>query len=382
MTKKRILKLSLLFGLGILPSQVNWCADPFKTPEKKRKTLKRTREEFEQDSPYIPELTPESAQKRKSIIPNLITERTVYNWPSVYKGRGTDINFLENIAEYELKDGTTLLHIAMKLQKHNKNSIQCIEDLIKGGADLVAKLRKGRRLFPEKKRARLMWQSFSDVDEREDSDETPLHLWAMSTYKKGDDVVAIAKLLNNIPVPDVEDLKNVVGSTPLHILTSKGLLNSEKFKVLADWGIPLDEKNNYGRTVLHNLSLSGPDDHHKNKEKILQFLLGRDISSFINAQDKNRKTALHNAVQEGDELVFNFLSNHPDIDFEKQDNTGNTALHIAAQNVRKRNKHASYFIKQLLARGAKKNVENYDNKIPQDLVPDLAVEQIRKLAIN
>ncbi len=324
--------------------QSNWshCVnnDGFHTPESK-KHLPRCPNSEERDPTFQPGRTPPSERKRTRVSRTSISSPCVKAWPKLFAKHEASQTFMERLAKTQLIDGTTMLHKAMKPRIVTRHTISCIIDMINSGADLAA-------------------QKGCDRD-------TPLHMWAMQGGSNFMEIERVKQALQNRICPDSNDLKNINGSTPLHLLCSKGLLNAAKFKVLARWGVSLTVTNHQNQTILHRLAQSGPDINNQ-KAKILSFLRKVNMSGIINKKDNHGQTALHLAVKEGDRDTFDFLVRHRKIKLNKQDKKGNTALHIAAKNAGKRNKYANHFIKNLLSLGANTKIENNLELQPHDFI--------------
>jgi ankyrin repeat protein len=138
---------------------------------------------------------------------------------------------------------------------------------------------------------------------------------------------AMWDLLKSTPIPAIESFRNDFGSTPLHIVCSKGLLSWPKFEFFLRWGMPLDTPNFKGQTILHYLAQSGQGfGDNKNKAKIIVALRAQDLSAFVNRQDINGRTALMYAIINGDEQVFDLLMGAPNIDKSIADNNGKKAI--------------------------------------------------------
>jgi len=344
MITKNSLLLTILVS-GLIATTALPMNDGFHTPP--RKQVKRICPSSEERDPtFQPGPTPPSERKRLRVSKTSISSPCVKAWPQLFGRHELNQGFMGSLAKTQLKDGTTMLHKAMKQHIITRSTISCITDMIDSGADLAAKQGKDQ--------------------------DTPLHMWAMRGICNTIEALKVKEALKHRQCPDVEDLKNINGSTPLHLLCSKGLVDSAKFKILAKWGISLTTQNYQRQTILHRLAQAGPDINEQ-KARILSFLDQRDqydLSGIINKKDYWGRTALYCAVKEGDIATFDFLTQVQGINLNNQDNNGNTALHAAAKNAGKRNKNAKYFIKKLVRLGASKELRNDYDQHPRDLVAD------------
>lgn len=316
------------------------------TPEKPS----RQRASAVDDSPYKPELT-DSAKKLVTIQPRLVTKRTIVGWP--HSMRRQSQQFVDAFSYTCLRDGTNPLHLAFLYDKPD-----CACDLLSAERPTVFSNSAADASYVSPLKAKM------GVDQ-----DTPLHFLAMRNWTPHK-VQKVASALASHTVEDVEDVRNNCGSTPLHVVCSRGNVNFETFKTLVDHGIPLDTSNKFGKTILHNLAVAGAGIG-EHKERVLQLLkcllaADRNAAAFVNKADCRSDTALHLAVRQGDVAMVKLLLLHANPDCF--DERGNTPLHLAAGNLGRKNKQAHRIIRLLFDSGACPEFKNNEGQTPVECI--------------
>jgi ankyrin repeat protein len=124
---------------------------------------------------------------------------------------------------------------------------------------------------------------------------------------------------SKILLSSIVNQKDVAGNTALHHAAFTG--NSFLVQLLFQSGANVSA-NNRGRTALHFAAESG-----KESTEIVQLLL--EQGADIHAPDSNGRTALHEAIREGNLQIFRILLDRG-ASLQSADFEGSTALHIAA----------------------------------------------------
>ena len=205
-------------------------------------------------------------------------------------------------------------------------------------------------------------------------DKNPLHLAVQN--KNLEMVKLLLKKLDN--QKDIEELiseKNKFGHTVLYqsVKNNNAEMVKELLKNVKDEKIAseiITSKSNKGYTVLHYAAAN-------NSMEILKELLDNLhdtnlIKNLINQEDKDKSTVLHLAVENDNVEMVEYLLekvNTPDKSpdetkklIDKQDKSGNSALHIAAIK-----KCSAEIIEKLLNHGADINLRNKRNDTPEDI---------------
>ncbi|WP_257266157.1 ankyrin repeat domain-containing protein [Endozoicomonas sp. ONNA2] len=229
------------------------------------------------------------------------------------KDNGIDVNKKNN-------KGATALHLALQLTDE-KNSVKCMELLIKAGAVVNARKNDGK---------------------------TPLHIAVEGGHTK-----CLKKLLDNGVDINTTDSS---GWSALHVAAESGCAESIK-KLLKKNGIDVNKKTNKGATALHFAAKQSFAD-------LVKALLAapQHIKVKVNEKNNSWQTALHLAARDGCAESVKALLGAQGIEVNKKDNDGNTALHFAAS------KGDIVSVKALLdADGIQVNVKNNKDLTALDL---------------
>ncbi|KAH8981650.1 ankyrin repeat-containing domain protein [Lactarius akahatsu] len=330
--------------------------------------------------------------------------------------RGADVNTPD-------EDHETPLHLA-SLRLGPKS----VRVLLDHGANLNAK--NSHAISPRDSyfgAAQLLLERDADVDARDNTHETPLHLACRESYfglvqillDRGADVHA-ENSQGQTPFHQVFQYEyNTEGrvehgvdvntrdkdnETPLHLASRK--VNLELAWVLLEHSANVNAKDNQGRTPLHHVShLASQSYYHQYHEshfRIAQLLLERDkdhntplhsASYFlgldfvwelldhgasVNAGDNGGRTPLHRVLEYRDHYPYKdgfdvsqlLMERGADVNAANTD--GETPLHLASRLV-------SLEVAWILLRdGADLNVENKEGKIPFQLVRESMREEMKR----
>jgi ankyrin repeat protein len=233
-------------------------------------------------------------------------------------------------ADVNAKDyqGRTLLH--------EMRSPEVAQLLIDKGADVNARDKDGKTPLHETRSlevAQLLIAKGADVNARDKDGNTPLH-WAVDYY--ADDRKDLVELL--LAKGAKVNAKDNQGNTPLHLTKSP-----QTAKVLIDNGADINAKEQRGRTP--KLWFKSP--------LLTQLLIGKDTDLDVNARDKQGKTLLHLAAENGwKDKVELLLAKGADVNATDK-SSGSTPLHLTRSpevarlliakgaNVKARNKYGS-----------------------------------------
>jgi len=154
--------------------------------------------------------------------------------------------------------------------------------------------------------------SGSDINEKDELDETPLHTAAVGGYRE------IASLL--IEKGADVNARDVRGLTPLHAAAWMGY--PEIVALLITHGADINARDKDGVTPLHTAALAG-------RQETVALLI--EQGADINAKNKKSLTPLHAAALSGDRDTVALLVNKgADVNAKSKD--GLTPLHLASQN--------------------------------------------------
>jgi ankyrin repeat protein len=159
------------------------------------------------------------------------------------------------------------------------------------------------------------------------------------------------------------NIKNNLGSTPLHIASSKiySLVGniSDFIQILLENGANVNEKDNNGCTPLHRASDDG-------STRSIQILLSNGAN--INEKDNNGSTPLHYASSQGPSgSVKILLENGANVN--EKDNNGSTPLHYVSKfgSIYGLETRFDEHIKSLLDFGADINLKDNNWQSPIDI---------------
>jgi Ankyrin repeats (3 copies) len=116
------------------------------------------------------------------------------------------------------------------------------------------------------------------------------------------------------------EAKNDLGETPLALACKHGHLDS--VRILVNAGADINAKDNNGKTPLA-LAIEG----QRENEEVVKVLI--QAGADINAQDNVGNTPLMKAIQLRKVAIIKILINESKLDYNKQNNSGKTALEIA-----------------------------------------------------
>jgi len=154
--------------------------------------------------------------------------------------------------------------------------------------------------------------SGSDINEKDELGETPLHTAAVGGYRE------IVSLL--IEKGADVNARDVRGLTPVHAAAWMGY--PEIIGLLIDHGADINARDKDGVTPLHAAALAG-------QQETVALLIERGAD--INAKNKKSLTPLHAAALSGDRDTVAILVNKgADVNVKSKD--GLTPLHLASQN--------------------------------------------------
>ncbi|EWC44643.1 hypothetical protein DRE_06632 [Drechslerella stenobrocha 248] len=142
-------------------------------------------------------------------------------------------------------------------------------------------------------------------------------------------------------------------------------------RFLVENGAAINGYGANGMAPIHIAAMMG-------KEKILSMLLqlGASVNKYTKGSAINSQTALMVAIIQQHEGTIKILLNSPDIDLEAEDRNRSTALHYAAQ------KGNLYITRLLLEKGPRLEDMNMDGKAPIDLAKDKDVKDLLKAAVK
>mmetsp|Transcript_41640 Transcript_41640/g.163513 ORF Transcript_41640/g.163513 Transcript_41640/m.163513 type:complete len:358 (-) Transcript_41640:1449-2522(-) len=257
------------------------------------------------------------------------------------------------------------------------------------GADLMAKNDKGSTSLHHAShwqsepvvRAILSWLSEGEgVNEQNSVGWTPLH-WAAKAGSS-----SITKLL--LDSGSSVNVRHVLGATPLHEATNSG--DVEVAQLLLDAGADVNMTSSTGATPLLSAAYMGSIElcelfidaggslairdeggdtplicaARGGFEDVVEMLIERGAS--VNEKNKIGWTALHEACRWGRDDVVDILVAHENVNLEHQNESGETALHLAAMY------GASYgvpdIIESLVEAGASVDALDTSGKTPTDIV--------------
>ncbi|CAN6334407.1 unnamed protein product [Urochloa humidicola] len=183
----------------------------------------------------------------------------------------------------------------------------------------------------------LKWKK-SLAKRRDESGMTPLH------YLGTSDTAITEVILGH----DVSSgyCKNSAGSLPVHVAASRGRLDIIKM-LLEKCPNCLSSCNDDGQTFLHVAILH---DH----EKIVKYVCTEPrFTQLLNTRDKNGDTALHLAVQNGNENIFCCLFRNKEVRLSFINNEGRTPLDLAFLSIESHQQRNKLWIaNDLLVAGA------------------------------
>ncbi|KAF3934106.1 Ankyrin-1 [Dactylella cylindrospora] len=140
-------------------------------------------------------------------------------------------------------------------------------------------------------------------------------------------------------------------------------------RFLVENGAAINEYGANGMAPIHIAAMMG-------KERMLSILL--DLGAMVNNYTKgsaiNSQTALMIAIIQQHEGIIRILLSHPKISLEAEDRNRSTALHYAVQ------KGNIPIIKLILEKNVRLDDMNIDGKAPIDLAKDKEVKDLLKQA--
>ncbi|KAH9069631.1 ankyrin repeat-containing domain protein [Lactarius deliciosus] len=227
-------------------------------------------------------------------------------------GHGADVNAAT------MMDSYTPLHEASK-----GGHVDIVRLLIQNGADASTDL---QRLFflasssGSAETVELFIRRGGDVNARDVSHSTPLHLASSSFLSKGDHVVRT--LIQNGADVDARDGSH---STPLHLASRSS--NGDIVKTLILNGVDVNARDGSHSTPLHFASQS----YHSEGDGVVQTLIQNGAD--VNARDRVHKTPLHHASSSSsspssDDIVKALIQNG--VDVNARDENHWTPLHFAS----------------------------------------------------
>ncbi|MCK5249688.1 MAG: ankyrin repeat domain-containing protein, partial [Spirochaetaceae bacterium] len=248
---------------------------------------------------------------------------------------------------------STVLHEAV-----HTNSLETASLLIDAGSDPNARDDLGHTPFHEAvtwgtfEILRLLTERGAQKDARDNTGQTALHMAAFA----GNDEIA-EWLLSSGASPDVRDNN---GQSPLFIAAESDRVNTAK--LLLDNGASLLMRDNNGRTALHIAVAGG-------RASSSMFLIKSGSDLF--AVDGSGKTPFDLAMESGTAFMSALMDHNL---VNRQDNMGNTPLHIAVIS-----NADETIVRILLEKGADRLARNASGKTPSDLAGDMGDEVIAAL---
>ena len=194
--------------------------------------------------------------------------------------------------------------------------LEVVRMLLEHGVDINAASKRGHTslrqatCFGHVEIVRLLLQHGADTDARDQDHSTPLHVASSPTELE----VARRTLVYN---PELEsrreleaarlllehdaevDAKNKTGRTPLHLASLDGY--TEAVRLLLDHGANPDAKNTWGWTPLHMATSLG-------RTETVRLLLDRGAS--VDMKNKDGKTPLEVTAIQGSHEIVQMLTNH------------------------------------------------------------------------
>jgi len=245
--------------------------------------------------------------------------------------RNADINGRDEM-------GCTPLHYAMHDddQESRENFTRCVGHLLKHGADVEAQNKRGSTPLHlaasrmSEKTVQFLIENNPDIniDLRNNNDQTALHKASQRGH-----LHIVRLLLDNNADPNLQDNYR---STPLHLGAHH--MSPEAVQLFLEHDADIALRNDKGRTALHQASQRGHFD-------IIRLILDNNGAN-VDARDDDGSTPLLLAVSEAEALSGAELLLDHGADIEKQNNNGQTALHLVSQRGR------LDFMQLLLDRGA------------------------------
>lgn len=197
------------------------------------------------------------------------------------------------------------------------------------------------------------------VNHRDDMGWTALH-WAV---RKGNETLTRILLEEGANIHErTADEQNAICLAVHHEMKSL-------VRFLAENGAAINGYGGNGMAPIHLAAMMG-------KEGILSVLLelGALVNNYTKGSAINSQTALMVAIIQQNEGIVRVLLNHPHINLEAEDRNRSTALHYAVQ------KGNIPIIKMVLDKNPRLEDMNIDGKVPIDLAKDKEVKDLLKAA--
>ncbi|RLV89328.1 putative 26S proteasome regulatory subunit p28 [Spathaspora sp. JA1] len=188
----------------------------------------------------------------------------------------------------------------------------------------------------------------------DDDNRTTLH-WACSLNNQ-----TIVEYILSKKQVDIDDLVDLSGWTPLHIISSIGNIEIFQKLLTIDPKPDLNLQTNQGTTCLH-LAIS------KNNYEIVKSLVENGASCRV--KDKKGYTPLHRASAIGSIPIVKLLMDKGKVNVNAKDNDGWTSLHHALAEG-----HGDVAV-LLVSLGADAKIENNQQELPIDIAVDDKVKK-------